>query len=906
MENQNEQVLALLKKRYRGVVEAEVKSKAMVKGKTQLYQTNLEAIDASVNRSLKHVGENRSNINTHFESLQENVKAILRDKLKAVDQRRNQEEDRYKAETTRANDTLENKRELDTLKREKTRNDYDFKVKKANEDKQKTAKEADKAIEDAITAHNDYMAELIDDINARHEENDKVETDATNTFDETHQQIEATRQRRLNQLADDKSAYIESVRASIKALEKSYDEEKQPILEEIKTMETEFQREIDDIAAEYDRQIAKQENYKKESEKINDSDNVGFHEKKIKELKKQKQQSVEQKKNEREGTINPEKDKLNELTKSYEEKLYQTKETGAQKINDLLKQYDLIQDEQNIAIDEANTELNKALALHQKNRQNIEIDRHLQTVNIDHTLEEARAQNEHKSAMAAPAQERTENDAAYEQNVAYVELTQAKEFAESDHKKAMDTIKADYDYAQDSLSLTAKRLSVLNRFDISHIDIERRRRSNKLDFDHENMLVSHYYAQSENYSAYKSEPFYDRKQFVEQEINARLKQKTDMYNALLENAEKDHAKMVEKIEETFENEKAIYERPYESMREKHQRTIDELVARQTEARNKILEKIGSLNMSKHKKEIARLRKDLNIMKHEHEETLQKTKSDLKNKRQIHLDMIEKLKKAKDQSIEESQTLLYHYTDQINAAIETAKTHAQNELDAFLDTYYEIKHRSQLFKTFQRTRKQKTIDAANHYHKTRNQRLNDELSESKESMNKQLDAIDNEEAKRKQQHDALIQSINQTHEQTLETIEKRKASSLEYYKKLYEDEKSRLDNYEEKLRRKHSETMRNLKTDFNAKKEKGFADKETNEKNYHDEINRLDDELETEKRRKTQNRKRKYASMDEAIDTLLGWIHESPIENMASSHIENVEPVILGDKRVADLKQKASK
>lgn len=900
--NHNEKVNQLLQKRYKSLVETSVKSDATVKGKVELFKSNQQALDRSIKRSLENVEKNITAIDKRYDDLKATVENTLREKMTQVAQARTDHDANFDAQHQEAHDRLENKYELNELKKEKLDNDYDHKSNTAAQAKLDTQQRSEDTIEAAMKEHNDFMSELIEEINARHENNNTIETEANQAFDTTHKRIESARQRRINDLENEKQAYLENLKSSVSALETSFKEERAPLLEEIEQLDAEYDKAIQAIEKDYDQSIAKHENYKKESEKINDSDNVSAYEKKIKDLKKRKSQALEDKRTEREATIKPEKDKLERFDQNYAEKMEQTKGDGCEGVADFLKRYDTIQNEQNIAIDEANTTLNKELARHQKEKENIELDRRLQTVNIDHTLEEKRAQSDHQQQTAGPTEELAVNEAAYEYNIAMSDLTRAKEIAEADHQKSIDTIQEMRTFEHDKLSQLAKKLNAYSTYDTHHIDIEKRRRLHTLDYNHEAMLAGHYFTHSENYAAYKNEPVNDRKPFMDKLINTKLKEKTDMYNAMLKSAEADHNTMVKEIEETFEAEKAIYERPYEVMREKHQRIIDELVAAQVQERNDILEKIGALNYSKDKKSIAKLKKHLSIRKHENGEALEAKKAELENTRKIYLDMIENLKKAKEQSIEEAQTLFYHYTDQINGAIEQAKDHAQQEMDAFYDTYYEIKHRAQLFKTFQRTRKQKTLDSANAYNRRRNQRLNDEQSKADNTLQQTLQTISSTLKQREEAYASTIKSIESTHQQTLEAIDTKKDEAYAHYKKVYEEEKNRLEKYLETLRRKHAQTMRELKTDFNTKKEKGFADKDANEKAYHEEINRLDDALEKEKARKENQREARAKEYTDQLNALLEWVKVDALKRLQSSDIYSIEPIIKGEQSLQSLSE----
>ncbi len=894
MTKNNIDITEILEKRYKKVVDQDLKTDAIIEGKRELFTGNLETIDGSIKKSLKNVGENKVIIQNHFKSLLKDLKGVFNDQIKALDEEKQTLNHNHSVYVSDAEEMYTQNEKLAEMKLEKATKNYHFKIKQASNTYKTIQTDAEAVIEEALSKHNTHMTELLENTTQRQEDIKTIESTANAEFNKQHKTITSKKTKALNELNQEKTATLESIKKSITALKRTYRTNLKPIDDELEALKKKQQRAMNKLLKDQEKEINKQESYKNEAEKINDSSNVSYHEKKIKQLSKAHATAIKEMEKEHAESLEPELQKRVTFIEETKETFLEKKKEAVQQVLMLLSKTEDIQYEHIVEIDTANTELNKELARYQKEKTAIDIEHRIQNLNYDQSIEETTQLKEDEKKCAEPQYELEEKETKLHYDLEAIEISAQRKINQADHQKQMDTLLKKHTYNLEKVSNLSNRLHYFYEYDRDTIHALKEDKLIRLDFNHENMLMSHFLRHTENYSALKNESVLDKKPALQKEIDNRMKLKISTYKSMIKQAEADHEIMLEKIENAYEEERKIYEAPLEQMRKDHQRIIDNLVAVHANERNEILDTMDKLDETKNKKEILKLKKELNIRQHEQDEELSIKKTKLKEERSANENILKFLEKNKQQSIEEAETLLYHHTDQLNLAIEEAKQQAKEELNLFMDHYYEIKHRSQLFKTFQRNRKARTMHKATSY---LNDRLNDLKHQQQKSDNLLKEQITNLEHALTRKETVLkenIETIEQTYQKTLSDIQKTKEAEIQSVNQAYEESKNKIILLKQKLEKQQAQQLKKQKDSFENQKQALFDEKDNNEAEYTQQIKQLDDSLQEEISNKQAQLNKDKTDLKQRADTIIDQIKEEPIERLNETDVPRIEAILKGE------------
>ncbi len=888
-----ERIKALLEKRYLEVIEQKFSTDSLWKGKEKQFDTNQQAIDQSLEASLAMHSKNLSKLDKHYKHLKEQVKTVLNEHLENLATEKSYQKQAHQDNQAQIEESLINKQELNKLKRQKVKATFDHAVKEATQFLTEQEKAADKKQEEAIKAHNNQMEELLADTNKKYEENNKIETEASKQFDNVHTKIETDKEKTITKIHQEKKAYLASLKDGLKALKEAFEKEKKPIDAEIADLKAEQKKELKSLEDAFKAQLAKLENYKKEAAKIGDTSNTHQYEKQMKQLKKKHNSDLKEKRIEHKEQLTPEEEKRTELIETYTKKFTDFKHNGVDRIASFLKQIETTKTEALIAIDEANTEFNLALAEHQYHKHAINIDYEIQNINYDQTLEENKLINEYTKRHNAPVRDKKENEARLQLNLEENELNKAEKVAEAKHKRDIERAQSCYAYEERTLELLGERLNHLYEYDIEHLKIMKNIHKAEQDKAEEKMLINHYLYHSKNYSALTTEHFKAYRPYFETEINNRLNHQIETYKIMLKAVEDNHKHIKKNINTIYEKEKAIYEIPLKQMKQSHDKILADLSDRQKRELNDLNRKLEVKTTAADKKQMEHLKRELKDIQELHEEEYHDKKRELERKRFVYNKMLATIEENKTQSIEEAETLLYHTTDQINLAIDEAKLQAKESIEEYESRIEEIMHRTNLFKTFQIQREKDTLGAAEDYKDARITRFKAKQTKNEALLKDQLVHLDNLQTKAKNEHRETLNDIEAVYERRLTEIEKDKEAAYNAHHETYQEEKDRLELYMDKLKKSHEEAMKKLKETNDTKKQNAFQDKERNEENLKKETERLNKSLLEEKDKKNNQLKKEHAFIDENATKLKKHIAADALKHLKAEALPTIETILTG-------------
>ena len=895
MNENTKDVMTLLESRYKSVVEKDVETDERVDSKRKQFTSIRNTINRSVNSSLTSINSNHQIINTHFRKLNDKLKALFHGRLEKINDERDVLTHNYGVKKDGVTAILAENELENEHARKKVKNAFSKALKEADDTFNDIVSQTEAALERASTQHANHMRDLIESTNERLDKASTIETEAYTTFNKTHKAIEKKREDAFEGLQKEKEETLKQLRTDLQALKKDYKDNLKPLDEAIETLKTKQEKALNKLKESQNQAINKQESYKKEAEKLNDKANAAYHDKKIKQLKKEHIQALEDKENEHKETLDPELSNRDELINTYTQKFITFKHNAIDTILSLIKRYDNIQNDHNIELDHANNTLNKKLTEYEKEKMTIELDRKIQNVNFEYTLEETTKLNEHKQKIAQPEYTIKENEATLNRDLSILELDTTKTIYQQDHDTKIEIMQHNHQFHMDSLDNLSTKLNYLYEYDRDMLNHEKQKKQFDIDYQHERMLMSHYQSHAEGYAALKTEILESKKPAFTQEIDARLKQKTTLYNQLIKEAEKEHTKMIENIETTYKREKNIYEDPLEIIRKKHRAIMDAYLANQAKERANLQDQINELDENKHKKKVLKLKKDLSFLKHEQTEALETKKASLESARTPYKKMLDNIEKHREQSIEEAETLLYHTTDQYNLAIEEAKKQAREEKQTISNHYYEIKHRAKLFNTFQKERKARTLKDAESYHIKRNHDSDEKQTQSDTLLNEQLNKLKNYEASQKKALDETIKALENSFDDFKQSTLEEKETKRMTLKEAHQREKEKLDLQKEKLESAHVKALETLKEQFENDKEALFKEKAQNEETLDQKIQSLDKSIEDEINKKHDNLEAAFKRYETNVQALKSSVETNPFVTLDVQHIATLEEDIKQNK-----------
>ncbi|MFW5892909.1 MAG: hypothetical protein ACOCU5_01380 [Bacillota bacterium] len=896
--SENNRVTQRLEKDFKGVVEKILESEDRIRNRYQLFDTNKEAIKASIKESLKNHAFNLDLLERTTEANKDAHRKAYKTTLNEIDSEEKDSSETFEKDMASLQENLDKKKELSRMKAQKSQSDYDFAVKKATEVKLDIQKKADEVIDQAIEDHSERVSDLERETNIRYVVNaNRLEHERLD-FNHTYKTIKETYKSKYQAKHDDLKKAEDEYRKAIKARLKTHEETMRPLNSAIDTLKAKQEKALKSVQERQANELSKQQSYRNEAKKLNDSAQLNKIDKTIKQLKKSHEATLKQTKDQQTEALRPRLEERDKVLKSEREAIKALKMTHIHAIEEALHAIEQVKTDEKIAIDEANKTYNQAVAEYDQGKQAIRIDHDVQMLNFDQSRDEIELDRTHEKTIAQPESDLKENEAALYRNKADAEREASDKIADAEFTRDKTKRTLDQDQAIQSFERDRNEARYIKDHALRDTEIHAWLKRYEKDYDHQAMLVDHYRKESENYTALKNDLIRAKKPAVDREVQNWIKRKTDEYEGMIEDAKKDHERMVESIERTYDNERAIYQKTYDTILKNHEQIIENMMTEHALERNRAVEAINRLDEKKGKKikkQKDQLKQELNQKQEAHDEALYKKKKALEKKRAIYQDMLSTIENKRNQSLEEAKTLLYHLTDQLNTHINTLGRLSKEATRSFSDLSYATKHRAHLFNTFQHDRTYETMDKAKDYINTRIHRAKSEKTDNDARMTDYINALNKDYQAASNAIDEKKREADQTYKETLEAIEQEKTDALQKLEAAFKDEKRRLELHITKLTKDHEVNKQNLKNQTNMEKENFFKEKENSEHALEREKERLEKAFEEDRRAMLDELENLRGERLKLKDSLESFLEEDAIENLPPSQAPDITSVLKKEK-----------
>jgi len=889
--NERDKAQTLTIEAYLDVVKERLEKAEVFKEKYSLFKRNSERIDVSVKLNLETDHKNRTALSKQLHINHETLNKAFEQKKADFSHALSLLEENHKYDLKQVEETLENRKNLNNLKHEKLLSDYNYQIKDIAEIKLKQEQRIEIDIEEVMKKFNAQQKELEKELEQQQEklaanlekENTSYTQNHENLKDKVKEKLAATEAK----LKDYETKFIEAV----KSLEDAYKEAIKPINQEVEELEAVRDKEIKKLKKDFESELNKKKKYRKEAEKINDQTRANIITKEIKQIQKDYTQALEAKEHEHNMQLSPAYESKNKLIKDYQSQFYQLKKEGIQKITMFLNSKQVAKTEEMIETDEVNHTFNIARASYKQKKQAIKLDGQIQTINFNQTKDETILNLDYEKNQLTPNSDLQELNAKYTLDKEKNELQKAMKVAQSVYKKDLNILKANHRLKQEQNKLETARLFEMVAFDHAKTDLDHEKNLVSKDDRVEQMMLDHYYTHAKNYTALKTKHIENNQSVINKEISNRIKQNIKIHQQMLAQAKKDHETMIDTIESTYRKELLPYQETADKLAKEKETSIEDL----KKSHQKTLDaKKETLKQTTDKLEKRKHQKALETLLDEQKDALNQLTLSYEKKLEPQNMMINQIKKYRIQSIEEAETLLNHITDQINHMINTMKQLGEKEKETYQAVYYEIKHRADLFQTFQLQRKEDMSVSSHDYLQIEHTRLKEKEKSLERKLTQNINALERNYAQEKKETEDYIEALKENYQKDLETINQAKTDDAEAIKTTYDEEKRRIDLYLLKLKRQYDTNLKKLLKDAENDKANRFDEKSQSEAALQQEITRLNQALEEEKRQKETRKKEIVETYQKQVDALLVMLKKDAIKPLTDKDIPSLRNYIKGD------------
>ncbi len=897
MEKANAEIQKLIEKHYRPVIEKRLSVLEVVKDKEKLYEKNTSRIESSLKKRLDNHREAIEKLERETAQKVDGLEKAFEEKKEGLSKKKESADKHCRKRLQELDDTLEKRRSLNELKRQKVEANHDHVVKETTKQMLQEQKKTDKTIDEAVDVHNRRMAELLKETNIKHVVNENNLEIARTAFDLAHKRIETASRERVEEILQNRNRLLAGFKDAITRMKKEYEEACAPHEKAIAALEKKQEKERQALMEKQNKELAKQENYRKEAQKLEDSHEISVIDKRIKDLKKSQKQALEAQKTDHEAQMQERRQELQEVVDTHAERFIDMKKEHLEAIEKSLGDEKEAETEKFLELEKENTTFNKAFATFKKRKQDIQIDHDIQNININRTLKEVRLLHEHEKDLTRPQNDLEENEARFQRDAEMNELDKALRVASAQCERDKKKEELTREKEEKQLDIESKRLQYTRDHDREKAEIEKELAIYAQDHGLEVAILDHHLLHSTNYVALKSErseAFFTR---AETEIDRRLETRIEDLEQLRMTAEKDHEKMVAHIKEIHDKEKQNYEEAYEELVQEHEAVLEKLQENQRETEEKHREKIDDLDPKKDKKTILQMEKEFEELKEKHATILREKKEGQKSRRAAHKRMLDLVTEKRDSSLEEAETLLYHITDQLTAAQNEARAQAEKEKKHLKKTFRETSSRGHIFKTLQEKRKEETLHAADNYQNTRMHRARSRQAKNENALSDLMTALDGEKRAFERKNADKMRAAEEDYEKQLAEIEREKEENYRRLRETYEEEKKSLNLYIQKLKKRYEDTLAKEKQKAEQEEEQFFADKQRIEAELEKTIERLENDHAEAGRKKKQelaDAKKDYAQNK---TTIMEIVKEKPHELLSADVVSDIPAMVKGEKEV---------
>ena len=798
-----------LDKRYRTVVEAQIEAAETLEGKRACFDDNRKAVHASLKRRLKDIEHALAALDKKTRERKEAIRNKTKEKRQALDTKRKEHTEKHRTTIKELEASSEQKRSLNTLKEEKIEHDHSTALSKVEPHCEEQCAMLDQRLEEAESTFSDNMAQLGQDTDLKKETLERRYADVVHDVEEKDERRKALLEKEMKAIADKIERYEKTFAGTLKETHARLKERLSPHEEALSAFKQEQKRDIEEINAYYEGELTKLEKYRKEKEKINDLEAAAALAKDIKKTKKKHEETLAMKRAQHDERRPPLEKAYEKALAEAQRKAFAVKSEGLGKIADYVNGLLYAKSKDLIETNDANIDILKHQDRKEADLKALDIDDRIQRKNYDRTLEEAKLEHASRSVLirldADLEKEREIKRYRLEKN----RLVKSRSYAKALHRKETEKATLDHRLALDTFDVEKAMISREHTYELDVAHIENNIEKVRKDHEKESVLIDHYDLHAQNYTALKNDSHAVSQSGFAAEHKTRKQLMTAVYKNLLDDAERDHATMVEDIEKTYKEEIVIYEQAYRAIEKEHQTSMQSLMEKQALERNKDLEHIESLDPKKNKRLIRQYRQNLAAKQADHDAALALKKRELDNKRNIYQSMIDRIKHFRMQSLEEADTLLMHLRDQFNQVLididrflETEKRHAETMLE-------KTAHSAGLFETFQRKRHEQTKQLSETYLSRRIEREKEMKVGLYQSLNAEIARHKDHIAALEENAGKHLEDVDATFRETCATIEKTEIETVRAIEEETGDEIRRIEQRIQREKKRHEAAMKTL-------------------------------------------------------------------------------------------------
>lgn len=886
-----------LNERYKKVVDEQLKSDKTLNQKQTLYKKNTDAIDASLKNKKELFASLIKETELAFKQEQSTLLKTYKQQVLALDKGLKEEKKRFTNDLKELDNALESKRSLNMLKEEKIETDFKMAKETFQKESKKEQLNSDKIIEKARESFTSKVKALQEETTQKLEAIKKTHQDTRKHYDDALDQINIDSKKKLAEKDKALSDLETAFKQALVSANKAYQDALLPIHKSLETLKQDYEKSVEELNTYYDNEILKKQKYQKEKEKIADQQAASELAKEIKKLQKTHKEQLAHKLETYQSDKAPIDHELEKTIEWHKNSIYDLKEGYIDNISKTLKEKETLKQNELIELNDTNTKLLKEEALYTHKKEAIKIDDAIQHINFNQTLEEAVLLYEVDTSLLSPKELLKIEQSKKSYNEQMNELTKLKNYIKEVHKKDVKLLELKLALKSEQNSYELKRLHQVYQFDKQAIKLRHLQDIMEKDAMNEAFLIKHYYVHAKNYVALKNETIETFKASTALEINNRLDLTIKHYQALIKKAESDHDVIIQKIESTYTDEIKLYEDAYQALLDSQKNVLGDLSLKQKNELEKDKAEIERLNPKTDKALLKRYQKNYDLKVERYKEILEAKEEEIKSKKALYVQMIDKIKSSRIHSLEEAETLLIHIKDQLDQEIENQRKQAADEITRFNKMQYEMRKSADLFDTFQRGREEDTLKLSEHYKVNRIQKEEDALNALKEELNQELATLKANFKAYEAENNALQKETTHAYQLALEHLETTKEENFKNIQERYNQEKRRIDQTIKTLTKNYEQALKTLNQTTEKEKSVCFQNKAKADESLKEAIKEKDKAHEQYKLERKTLKEKDFERFDDASLHLLKLIKNDAIELLNEKEIPLIKLMITGEKAV---------
>ncbi len=860
-----------------------------------LHRANDGRIDRSLDANIDTYRQNLEQIEKEHAKQAKAIDETFDKKRKGLEKADETINRRHAERLAEIEEVFEQKRSHCTLKDEKTQVVYERAIKAAEEDTLRKQTDAESMVDEAIERHNANITELMRENNIKHAVNDNRLQLARVEYDVAHAKLEKDIESKLEAIKQERSQLESDYKTQVADLEKTRRRTLAPHDEGIRKLKSEHKAERERLESELEEATNKQRSYKKEAEKLGDQQTIDRVEKKLKEIRRDhrdKKRSCSERQNQE---LEEKKHQRDEAVKQIDDQLLELKAAFLQSLSELLKRKHHLETENFIQLDETNTAFNLADSRHRKDRRVLELENDVQTLNINRALEEAREENDYLTKRSKPEGDLEINEAWLQHKLDETDHQRTLEVARA--KRSRDETEATItrDLRLKENDIARRRLQHKRSYDLEHLEIQKALRIYNQDYENEQTILDHFLKYAKNHNALKNEYANAHRPDFDAESDQRTQLRIERFEAMQEDARRQHENIVARIETISARERNLHLRAYEEVQTASDASLERLKEQHETTARQDMARLESLHPRRDRRRIARIRKENEEREASRQRAYEERKRELRERIRLHEDMLKSIDEKRRQSLEEAKTLLNHALDELDNLIADARRQAEEEKQRLQRGFEEIKRRASLFNSFQKDRREETLQQAKTYLNARIHRMKNRKSRLDNRHQTQLDALETEWQAYSSDVDKRTREMEAQYQQALEDLESEHQKRQSQLKEAHEEESRRLRRYMEHLGEKHDTALEEIKERTEQEITRYFEEKSRLEREYEAESDRLEKAHARFVEEKRKEEEAFAGEINRTMEKLHQHIAKQPASRMRSREAASLVPLLLGER-----------